>query len=135
MPTEKQYERLHRVNELIKTISSLDRRFFYCKSKDRIASFEFSDKGKLFFIDDYTGERVYPYRKVHYGRARGFSHGGTLWSIVNWFREFIITGEKLNHMIDFEETWAYSYESTMKIREKAVDLGILNNSNYPYRRF
>ncbi len=131
MPKQEQLKRLSDINELIELISSLDRRFFYSKSKDRIANFEFSNKGKLFFRDNYTGERIYPYDLGH-GSPRKFSHGGTMWEIVQEFAKFITKG-KTGRLIDFKETWAYTYESTMKVREKAKDIGYIESTDYPYK--
>ncbi|PCK15531.1 hypothetical protein CEY02_20680 [Bacillus pumilus] len=128
MASEEQIKRMNDINELIKLIASLDRRTFYCKSKDRVAFFKF--KTKLFFIDDYTGENVYPYKLGH-GRANGFSHGGNMWELVNSFRKFIITG-KCGHLKDYKEIWAYSRESCEKIRQKAKEIGFIETADYPY---
>lgn len=43
---------------------------------------------QLFFVDNYTGEDVYPYELRH--DPNGFSHGGNVWQMINSFREFII---------------------------------------------
>lgn len=53
---QEQIKRMNDINDLIKLIGSIDRRIFFCKSKDRVAYFRF--KTKLFFVDDYTGEDV-----------------------------------------------------------------------------
>ncbi|MCY7430493.1 hypothetical protein MCZ49_02000 [Bacillus safensis] len=128
MPKPEQLKRMNDINELIKLIASIDRRTFYCKSKNRIAYFRF--KKKLFFVDDYTGEDVYPYELGH-GRARGFSHGGNMWELVNRFREFIITG-RYGALRDYKEIWAYSEEGCKKIREKAKEIGFIKTVDYPY---
>ncbi|KXZ22387.1 hypothetical protein P4T89_12770 [Bacillus nakamurai] len=128
MPNQKQIKRMNDINDLIKLIASIDRCTFYCKSKDRIAYFRF--RTKLFFVDDYTGEDVYPY-ELGYGRANGFSHGGNMWQLVNSFRNFIITG-KCGELRDYKEIWAYSYEGCTKIRQKAKEIGFIETVDYPY---
>ncbi|WP_144498240.1 hypothetical protein [Bacillus pumilus] len=128
MPSSEQLKRMNDINELIQLIASIDRRTFYCKSKDRVASFKF--KTKLFFIDDYTGKYVYPY-ELGYGQANGFSHGGNMWQLVNSFREFIITG-RYGDLRDYKEIWAYSREGCEKIRQKAKKIGFIKTVDYPY---
>lgn len=41
MPNQEQIKRMNDINDQIKLIASIDRRTFYCKSKDRIAYFRF----------------------------------------------------------------------------------------------
>lgn len=128
MPKPEQLKRMNDINELIKLIASIDRRTFYCKSKNRIAYFKF--KKKLFFVDDYTGEDVYPY-ELGRGRVNGFSHGGNMWQLVNSFRKFIITG-RYGDLRDYKEIWAYSREGCQKIRQKAKEIEFIENVDYPY---
>ncbi|MFP7229113.1 hypothetical protein SFB99_12910 [Bacillus altitudinis] len=130
MPKPEQLKRINDINELIKLIASIDRRTFYCESKDWVACFIFGKSGKLFFVDDRTGEWVYPYELGH-GPAKGFSHGGNMWELVNRFREFIITG-RYGALRDYEEIWAYSEEGCKKIREKAKEIGFIKTADYPY---
>ncbi|UDF17582.1 hypothetical protein LG951_05170 [Bacillus pumilus] len=130
MPKPEQLKRINDINELIKLIASIDRRTFYCESKDSVACFIFGKRGKLFFVDDYTGEWVYPYELGH-GPANGFSHGGNMWELVNRFREFIITGQ-YGHLRDYKEIWAYSREGCQKIRQKAKEIGFIETVDYPY---
>ncbi|WP_195536365.1 hypothetical protein [Bacillus paralicheniformis] len=127
MPSTEQIKRMNDINDLIKLIASIDRRIFYCKSKDRIAYFRF--RTKLFFVDDYTGEDVYPYQLGY--RAQGFSHGGNMWELINSFRRSIITG-KPGDLRDYKEIWAYSKEGCMKIRQKAKEIGFITTTDYPY---
>lgn len=128
MATAEQLKRMNDINDLVKLIASIDHRTFYRKSKDRIAYFRF--KKKLFFVDDYTGDDVYPY-EMGYGSPNGFSHGGNMWQLVNSFRKFIITG-KSGELRDYKEIWAYSYEGCMKIRQKAKEIGFIESVDYPY---
>ena len=57
---------------------------------------EVDHRGKVWIIDDYSGKRVFTHETVWGGRWRGFSHGGTLRSLVEAFRDYICTGEPLN---------------------------------------
>ncbi|MCY8989995.1 hypothetical protein [Bacillus atrophaeus] len=132
MATAEQIKRMNDINELIKLISNIDRRIFYCKEnisgvRDQIAYFKF--RKKLFFLDNYTGEDVYPYELCH--DPNGFSHGGNTWQLINSFRDFIITG-KCGELRDYKEMWAYSYEGCMKIRQKAKEIGFIETVDYPY---
>ncbi|MEC0685415.1 hypothetical protein P8888_20835, partial [Bacillus haynesii] len=67
MPSTEQIKRMNDINDLIKLIASIDRRIFFCKFTHQIAYFRF--RTKLFFVDDYTGEDVYPYQLGY--RAQG----------------------------------------------------------------
>src|SRR3546814_18480004 len=75
-------ERLTQANELIGLISSCGRRFFYNKTHDRIARLELCKRGRVYFVDDYTGKRIYTHRTGITSRWHGFSHGGPLRSLV-----------------------------------------------------
>ncbi|WP_426579178.1 hypothetical protein P5490_007785 [Bacillus altitudinis] len=130
MPKPEQMKRIYDINALINLIASIDHRTFYCESKNSVACFIFGKRGKVFFVDDYTGEWIYPYELGH-GPAKGFSHGGNMWQLVNSFREFIITG-RYGDLRDYKEIWAYSEEGCKKIREKAKEIGFIETVDYPY---
>lgn len=130
MPKPEQLKRIIDINELIQLIASIDHRTFYCESKNSVACFIFGKRGKLFFVDDYTGEWVYPYELGH-GPAKGFSHGGNMWQLVNSMREFIITG-RYGALRDYKEIWAYSRDGCQKIRQKAKEIGFIMADEYPY---
>ncbi|MBU8716546.1 hypothetical protein [Bacillus subtilis] len=132
MPKREQIKRMNDINDLIKLIASIDRRIFYRKENisgepNQIAYFKF--RTKLFFVDDCTGEDVYPYELGY--EPNGFSHGGNVWQLINSFRRFIITG-KYGELRDYKEIWAYSYEGCMKIRQKAKEIGFIETADYPY---
>jgi hypothetical protein len=120
---QEQIDRMNKVNELIEVIASIDRKFFYSKSKERIG--KFIEGKKLFFVDEYTGEKVYPY----YSGRKKFSHGGTLWGLINDFREWIITGEYSNGHNGYDGLycthWGYTVEGMFKIQEKGKEIGFL----------
>jgi hypothetical protein len=122
-------ERLEVVNKIIREIASRGRKFFYSKTKDRYAEMVI-EKGKVYFIDDYTGERVYAYNTVQ-NAHRNFSHGGTLWGLINDFREFIVKGEYTNHNNGYgglySPHWGYPKEDMQAIINLAKDLGYLES--------
>jgi hypothetical protein len=121
-------ERLEIVNKLIKFISERGRRFFYCKCKDRTAYMKIKNN-RVYFFDDYTGEEVYAYPS--YNDRKGFSHGGTLWGLVNDFREFISKGDSSNGKHGYGGLycphWGYDEESQKEIIKFAKEIGYLKS--------
>ena len=86
-------ERIADANYLLLQISMVGRRFFYNARHNRVARFEQTIDGKLWFRDDYTDKRVYVAYK---GRWRHFSHGGTLQGLVDALAGYIRTGQPIN---------------------------------------
>lgn len=119
--------RLKIINQLIIEIGSRGRRFFYYKPEDRFAYMKFKNN-KVFFVDDYTNEEVYAYNTV-FNNHSGLSHGGTMWALINDFREFIVTGEYSDGNNGYGGLycphWGYPEEDMIAIREKARELGYL----------
>jgi hypothetical protein len=124
-------ERVLHANQLIAAISRHGRRFFYSSSKGRTASMEIDSRGKVWFIDDYTGKRIYTHYERHW---RGFSHGGTLKDLVKLMRDYIRTGERIN--IDFiapnrgildgsHDMWGYGDEACLACKNEARKLEII----------
>lgn len=62
-PTLKQ-QRAEQVNLAIRIIADHGRRFFYSQAVNRYASMEVDARGKVWFIDDYTGKRVFTHETV-----------------------------------------------------------------------
>lgn len=120
-------ERLEVVNKIIHEIASRGRKFFYNKHNDKYAEMVI-EKGKVYFIDDYTNERVYAYN-TGMNNHRGFSHGGTMWGLINDFREFIVKGEYTNHNNGYGGLycphWGYPKEDMEAIQNYAKELGYL----------
>jgi len=122
MITKTKHERLEDANYAILQISMLGRRFFYNEKGNRVARFELSIDGKLWFVDDYTGKRVYTaYRG---GRWRNFSHGGTMRAIIEALAEYIRTGARISsrHFGPWPEyycegdLWGYGKEAMAMLR-------------------
>lgn len=118
-------ERLKAVNTIIREIANRGRQFFFTES---VYAEMILDKGKVYFIDDYTREKVYAYNTVQ-NNQRGFSHGGTIWGLVNDFREFIVTGKYTNGNNGYGGLycthWAYPEEDMQAIRQLAKQVGYL----------
>ena len=121
---ELRQERIAIINRIIMEIGNRGRHFFY--KPHHIGYAYFVQEGKtLWFIDDYTGAKVYPYR----GCDKGFSHGGTLWGLINDFRHFIIKGEHSNGKHGYGGLlgthWAYPEDDMKEIQKLAIELGYI----------
>lgn len=83
-------QRIENVNAMIKVIGDCGRGFF--KHNGQYASIECDWRGRVWWNDDYTEKRIY----LHYRHwNRGFSHGGTLRTLVNHFRDYVTKGTKV----------------------------------------
>jgi hypothetical protein len=120
-------ERLKKVNELVKVIGSCGRRFFYYPPKDRYAALEIDGRGRIWWVDDYTQKRIYTHYRYDW---RGFSHGGTMRSLVICFRDFITKGKCVRNAFGPWPDWycdgdLWGYGEAMKtVRAEAQRLGI-----------
>ena len=134
MPTENKLalkrQRVEQVNQAIRIIADHGRRFFYSQAVNRYAIMEVDARGKVWIIDDYSGKRVFTHETVRGGRWRGFSHGGTLRSLVEAFRDYICTGNPLNpgylgpDRFDDSNIWGYDEEGMKAVREQAGSLPV-----------
>lgn len=120
-------ERLEHANALIQAISNHGRRFFYCVSTGQTSRMELDERGRVWFIDDYTGTRINVASKR---RWIGFSHGGTLRDLVEAMRDYIQRGDLLHpeHIAPTRinpengNIWGYSAEAAAALREEAYKL-------------
>jgi hypothetical protein len=131
MKSEKQ-QRVDLANELIRVISEHGRRFFYNKTADRIARLEIDERGRVWWIDDYKETRVYTHAAGFGNRWSGFSHGGTLRSLVESMRDYIVTGRRIGRWrIATERSftngdiWDYGQEAAQAVRAEAFALPIM----------
>jgi hypothetical protein len=134
-PNEKS-ERLKHANELIKIIGSHGRRFFWNKENDRYARLELR-RGMVYFIDDYTEKAVFTHKTAIASRWKGFSHGGTLRSLIEDMRDYVIHGTKIARwkivipQIDANglegNIWGYDPHEAQATRDKAYALPIIKN--------
>ena len=125
-------QRAEQVNQLIRIIADNGRRFFYSQTVNRYASMEVDQRGKVWFIDDYSGKRIFTHETVWGGKWRGFSHGGTLKDLVKKFRDYICTGEPLHpgylgpERFNDSNIWGYDEEGMRAVREQAGALPVFS---------
>lgn len=120
-------QRCDQVNAVILTIGAYGRRFFYNAKFNRYARCEVDPRGRVWFVDDYTGERIYTHRGGFGNKWRGFSHGGTLRDLVKAFRDYIVKGSQLPEGILGRERenpangniWGYAPEALQRVRAEA----------------
>lgn len=142
--------RLEHANALIKIIASHGRRFFWrggVNKRDaatettvvvpagRLARFEFRN-GRLYFVDDYT-EKAILLPRPNWGRGNwsGFSHGGTMRSLVEAMSEYIRLGTQVPRwQIVIKQlgangleknVWGYDAKSAEAVRSEAYALPIV----------
>lgn len=98
---------------------------------DRYARIEVDHRGRVWWIDDYSGERIYTHKTGISSRWRGFTHGGTLRDLVERFRDYTCTGESLPLWLLGPERswsdgniWGYPADAMQKVREQAGALPV-----------
>jgi hypothetical protein len=122
------HERVATANALIATIASCGRRFYL--HNGRVGRIEIDGRGRLWFLDAYTGRRVYT---AYRGYWRQFTEGGTLRGLVECLCAFVKTGEPLPPLIFgpwpqrvcHGDLWGYGAENMETIRTAARGLGML----------
>lgn len=124
-------ERAAHANQLIKAISNHGRRFFWFDREQRTASMEVNERGRVYFVDDYTGKRI----DTHYrGCWRGFSHGGTLRDLVEKLRDYIRDEIKIpifyiapnRGAIDGNfDMWGYGEDACKALQNEVASLPII----------
>lgn len=124
-----EHKRLEAANELLLAIAVRGRNFFSVMREGRriISYLELDRRGRVWFVDKWTGKRVY----THYpGRWKHFSEGGTLRGLVIALREFIKRGTPVRRILgpwpaDYcgGDMWGYG-DSMGPIRERARELRI-----------
>lgn len=137
-------ERLAHANELIRIIGSHGRRFFWYRGSPagtggptdaqpgRFARLVLK-QGRVYLIDDYTQKAVYTHTAPFGNRWHGFSHGGTLRSLVEHMRDYVMHGTQLPRWMivicrtdDLQNNiWGYEPEAAAKVRELAYALPII----------
>lgn len=120
-------DRVGHANELIRVISDHGRRFFWNERDKRIARLELDQRGKVWWVDDYRGTRVCIEKFGWYEhRWQGFSHGGTLKSLVQAMRDYIKTGDRIPLGYIGMDCWGYDEAAAATI-EAARGLPIILN--------
>lgn len=124
-------ERAENSNKLIKVIASCGRKFFL--HKDVVSKFVIDHHGHIYFIDAFSGKKIYTHYKQ--GRWRGFTEGGTLRDVVIRLRDYIRTGERCANVFGPWPQWysdgdPWGYGADMeKVHAAAVELGIIVNKD------
>lgn len=120
---KKQLERLDNINKLIELIANTDRCFF--KHEKGISKF-IPLKTTVKYIDGYTQKKVTVNGN---NRDSGFTEGGTMWALVKDFKEYIVTGKKVNGINGYGGLycayWGYTDEGQEKIINFAKEMGYL----------
>lgn len=121
---DERQERIAIVNRIIMEIGNRGRNFFY-KPNHYGYSYFVQEGRSLWYMDDYTGAKVYPYERFD----KGFSHGGTLWGLINDFRFFIVKGVHSNGKHGYGGLhgthWAYPEDDMKAIQQIARELGYI----------
>ena len=138
MPTESKLtlkqRRTEQINQVIRIIGSHGRRFFFNQAANRSARMEVDQRGTVWFIDDHSSQRIFTHKTNWGGRWRGFSHGGTLRSLVEGFRDYIRTGEPMHpgylgpERFDDSNIWGYDIEGMHAVREQAGALPVFRQA-------
>lgn len=117
--------RVEIVNEIIENIASRGRKFF--AGQFGVAKI-FQKNGLLYLKNEYNGKDMCLHTKFGY-QPKGWHHGGTLWGLTKDFKNFIITGEKINGQNGYGGLycphWGYSESDMKMIQDKAKELGYL----------
>jgi hypothetical protein len=146
--TEK-LRRAEHANELIKIIAAHGRRFFHYSGSNvfdpetKVATFVLADRvayielrrGRVYFVDAYSQQAVFTHKTNFGGRWRGFSGGGTLRSLVEDMRDYIIDGtpiprwkiviQQLGHNDLVGNIWGYDVAAAQAVRAAAYTLPII----------
>ena len=120
-------ERLAKANKAIEIIASYGRRFFYDRKTDHVARIEMDERGRLWWIDEYSFARIYMHNP---GRWRGFTHGGTMSDLAIHLRNYVMHGKLLprhalywpQHYCD-GDLWGYGADMQI-VRNKLHALGV-----------
>lgn len=126
-------ERVQHANDLIKVISEHGRRFFFDSASGRVAAMQLDERGRVWFVDDYSNKPVYTHRSGFGNDWRGFSHGGTLRALVEAMRDYIVNGQRLHpeyiapeRLNPGSNIWGYSCDAAKAVREAAFKLPIFS---------
>lgn len=127
-------DRLNHANQLVQVIAKHGRRFFYSAEKNRTAEFKLDERGRVWFVDDYTGKTIFTHQCGLHSRWRGFTHGGTLRALVEAIRDYIMHGEKLSigwlgpeRSFTNGNIWGYEPDQMAACRAEALMLPIIEN--------
>jgi hypothetical protein len=124
-------KRIETANRLIREIGSRGRKFLYHDKENRYSEFHWAG-GRLWYTDHYSDMPMIlvpgAEGKTNEQKHR-FSNGGTMWGLINDFRDYIFGDEDANHNNGYGGLycphWGYPEEDMQAIRQIAVELGYL----------
>lgn len=129
------YERIEIINSLIKKIGSTGRGFLYSDRYERYSYFVY-DGRMLYFVDHYTGVPLKMKKDSSHKTSQHdqyFSSGGTMWGLINDFKDFIYGDDDSNHNNGYGGLycphWGYKEDEMESVREYAKEIGYLPVSN------
>lgn len=122
--------RLVAANQLVAIIAKHGRHFFFSTTVPRLASFLIDPQLRLCFQDDYTGKVIVLPPAGVSKELPGFSHGGTLRSLVEHLRDYILEGTLLDRALIAPprppqgsfDLWGYGDEAAEAVRAEAWTL-------------
>jgi len=121
--------RLEKANDLIKTIASCGRKFFYDRG---IIGELFIMRGRVYYRDSYSQHNILINKRPSWN---GFSGGGTCQSLIKQLKDFILTGKTIPLSITLgwgpdwiqdADPWGYGFDK-YQVRITAYKLGICTN--------
>ncbi|MEB5480882.1 hypothetical protein P8825_15055 [Shouchella clausii] len=122
-------ERVEAVNQIIQAIGKRGRGFFSDNNGNYARFVLVGDKRKFLHFLNADGSYVNPY---DIRKDRHFKHGGTLWALVQDFKDFILTGSYTNGRHGygglFASGWGYSDEEMDEIIALATEVGFLRQA-------
>ncbi|MBV6446657.1 hypothetical protein [Nitrosomonas sp.] len=118
-------DRVKITNEFIVTIAKCGRRFF--SHNGNISFFELDHRQRVWFVDSYSKKKIY----THYSHEwKGFTQGGTLKTLIQHIRDYIMAGETKNlnigpwpSWISNGDLWGYG-QDMQQVRDAAYRLGL-----------
>ena len=124
---ENREQRLRNANALLVVIAYHGRHFFLHAGK--VSYLEIAENGRVWFHDSYSQRKVYTHTN---GRWRGFTEGGTLRSLVQELKDYVVHGRTLSTRklgpwpawICEGDLWGYG-EEMRTVRQVAQALGML----------
>lgn len=120
-------DRLEKANEFLRVMGSHGRGFF-CHG-GVMSWLEQDARGRIWFVDSWRGEMVYTH---YHGRWRHFTQGGTLKSLIEALRVYVMNGARLSTRALWwpdwyceGDLWGYGEEGMKPVRETALRLELV----------
>lgn len=125
IPRADKLRRTEVANRFMEIIASHGRRFFY--HGGGVTRFYVDDRGRVWLVDSYTRKHIY----THYeGRWKGFTNGGTLKSLCEALRDYILGRDEFPmralgpwpEWVCGGDLWGYGDEAMKKVRDETLSL-------------